>query len=91
MKIIIVIFLLVPFASIVLFWIYAFRKGWRYLRLLAISLMAFCCSLTIILWLGTQDIYVLRIGLTLSIVSGVNVLLWRTIASDFVKKIGFRW
>ena len=83
--------LLVPLALFVLFWIYAVKRGWRLVRLLAASFTACGFLIVAILWLNTQDISVLRTGIGLTIVIGASILSWPITASEIMKKLDLRW
>jgi hypothetical protein len=83
--------LLLPLVLYVLFWIYALKKGWRSIRLLAITVFISLLIFSVIIWLGVRETWILGLTIVSSIIISLSVLSWPLVAKDFVNKIHFKW
>jgi membrane-bound acyltransferase YfiQ involved in biofilm formation len=81
------ILLLLPLGIFIGFWVYASKRGWLSVRLLALSTMLYLSATAVVLWLGVREDWILRLGLGLSVASGIGLLLWPIIAPETTKKL----
>lgn len=78
----------VPFT---VFWLWASKKGWASVRLLALWSGIFILSIGLILWLQIRENWLLIGTLICAVVAGVMVLTWPITAPRIVKSMKLKW
>lgn len=93
MIIIILILLCIPIVAFVLFWLYALKRKWRYLRLLALTVSLCLWLITIILWLSTRtyENWIFGVGTIFSVLVGLVLLSLPITAPEIVTLLEFKW
>jgi hypothetical protein len=91
MKVFSFLLLISPLCLYGLFWLYALKRGWRSIRILSASTMICFTMFSIILWLGTKEIWILKMSLGFALFLGLSILSWPIIAKELVEKIDFKW
>ncbi len=86
-------FLLIPIGAFVLFWAYALKRNWRYIRLLSFTIGLALWLITLILWVtaGISDDWILGMGTACSVFIALVVLSWPITAPEIVSLLGFKW
>ncbi|HNS37351.1 MAG TPA: hypothetical protein PKM01_06175 [Anaerolineaceae bacterium] len=84
-------FLLIPIGAFVLFWLYALKRNWRSIRLLAFTVGLALWLLTLILWVttGVSEKWLLGVGTVCSVLVGLVVLSLPITAPEVVSRLGF--
>lgn len=86
-------FLLIPIGAFVLFWLYALKRKWRYLRLLSLTVSLCLWLITLILWVttGTSENWIFGVGTTFSVLVGLVLLSLPITAPEIVSLLDFKW
>jgi len=86
-------FLLIPIGAFALFWLYALKRNWRYIRLLSFTVGLALWLLTLILWgtTGFSEGWIFGTGTACSVFIALIVLSWPITAPEIVSILGFKW
>lgn len=82
------IVLAIPFT---VFWLWAVKKGWASVRLLALWSGVLIFSVGFILWLQVRETWLLIGALVFAIVSSLMVLTWPITAPKITKMLKLKW
>jgi hypothetical protein len=80
--------LAIPFTA---FWLWASRRGWASVRLLALCSGIFVLSIGLILWLQIRENWLVIGTLICAVVSSLMVLTWPVTAPQIVKSMKLKW
>lgn len=80
--------LAIPFT---LFWLWASRKGWASVRLLAAWCGMFILTAGTILWLQAGETWLLIGTLVCAVIASLMVLTWPITAPSIIKRLNLRW
>lgn len=82
--------LLLPVILFIVFWKYAFRRGWRYLELFSATTVLGLSIISFILWVFSKEIYILRVGIGFSLFGGIFLLSLPVTYPQWVEKLNFK-
>jgi hypothetical protein len=78
----------IPFTA---FWLWASKKGWASVRLLALWSGIFILSIGVILWLQLRENWLLIGTLICAAIASLMVLTWPITAPQIVKSMKLKW
>lgn len=94
MALIQLILFLFPSMLLYLFWRFALRRGWRSMRLLALTFgLAVFLSLSVF-WLGIRETWIVGFAVAAGVLATISVLLWPVTFPQFrraMEQLGFKW
>jgi len=88
-----ILFLLLPISVFAIFWLFALKRKWRYIRLMALTMSLCLEAAALILWTSTtiQEGWILGIGSTFAILVGLIILSLPFTAPEIVERLDFKW
>jgi len=87
------VYLSLPIVVFVLFWSFALKCNWRYIRLLALTISICLLIITLILWasVSPSENWILGVGTVFSFLAGLILLCLPIIAPEIVSLLKFKW
>ena len=88
-----ILYLSLPTVAFALFWFFALKHNWRYIRLLALSVSICLWIITLILWATTSpsENWIFGVGTAFSVLVGLMLLCLPIIAPEIVSLLKFKW
>lgn len=81
---------IIPGILIGVLWYISTRKGWNRLNILALFITILAMIISVMLWIGTQDKWILIGGIAISIFQGMVILNWPKISSRYTERLKLR-